>query len=144
MDRQSESLSSKKENAHRTAHMAIQRSQDKCFGISLGVTYSEYISWHVANTISPSSALQLKNSFLPPVLGHPPIMKQYDWKSIMISLYLQVAFTMTGADTCLILSWNTIITRKLSKTLARCQRSKLKQLSVWSSLMTTPSGASSS
>ena len=43
----------------------------------------------------------------------------------------------------LTLYWSTIMTRKLSKTSARCQRADPILPSVWSSPITTPSGASS-
>ena len=42
--------------------MANQRSQDRylgVFGFSWGVTYSEYLSWHVANTMSSLTAIFL-------------------------------------------------------------------------------------
>ena len=44
------------------------------FGFSRGVTYSEYLSWHVANTISSLTAIQIINRCPPPVLGHHPFL----------------------------------------------------------------------
>ena len=44
------------------------------FGFSRGVTYSEYLSWHVANTISSLTAILIINRCPPPVLGHHPFL----------------------------------------------------------------------
>ena len=44
------------------------------FIFSRGVTYSEYLSWHVANTTSLLTAILIINRCPPPVLGHHPFL----------------------------------------------------------------------
>ena len=44
------------------------------FGFSWGVTYSEYLSCHVANTISSLTPNIIINHYPPPVLGHHPFL----------------------------------------------------------------------
>lgn len=59
------------------------------FGFSRGVTYLEYLSWHVANTISSLTAILLINRCPPPVLGHHPFLVVYilEMKNLSIQTF---------------------------------------------------------
>ena len=43
-----------------------------------GVTYSEYLSWHVANTLSSLTTFLFINRCPPPVLGHHPFLVNHE------------------------------------------------------------------